>query len=408
MPDPTTNPHARPRRPRVALAHDWLCGYRGGEAVLDRIAHLVAGHYDCAGLWVMVDDRRPISPAVDRIARHTSFLQLVPGGPTSLRRWMLPFFPGAVAHLSRSLLREHRRDPIDLLISTSSAAIKGLSAPPGVPHLCYCHAPARYIWSVADEYRSGAAGSTGLARVRSALRDVGLRFAAPMLRSWDAKTASRVRLFLANSSHTRHEIRRCYDRDSRVIFPPVRTTLFTPGDERSPDSFWLVVGALEPYKRVDLAIAAANRTGHALVIAGDGSSRASLERLAGPSVRFLGRVGDAALAELYRTAGLLLFPQVEDFGIVSVEAQACGLPVVARDRGGALDTVIPGVTGALFGEPTVEALLGAISRVPANAAVACRSNAERFSEPVFDAAIHACVEELLGHCREKTSGSDRV
>lgn len=391
MPDPADYPPTHPPRLRIALAHDWLCGYRGGEAVLDRIARILIEYHDCAGLWVMVDDGRPLSPAIDSLRRTTSFLQRLPGGATTLRRWLLPLYPAAVADLSRSLLRAHHEQPIDLLISTSSAAIKGLRPPPSVPHLCYCHAPARYIWSLRDEYRDSGVSARGIARLRNLCRNTGLALTAPMLRCWDARTALRVDHFLANSGHTQSEIKRCYGLDSQVVFPPVRTEYFTPRPDLARDSFWLVAGALEPYKRVDLAIAAANVSGHALIIAGDGSSRRSLQKQAGPSVRFLGRVDDAALRELYQTAGLLLFPQVEDFGIVAAEAQACGLPVVARDRGGALDTVIPGVTGALFHEPTAESLLQAVASAPPNAAGACRINAVRFSESAFDAAIHEAI-----------------
>ncbi|MBC7772946.1 MAG: glycosyltransferase [Pyrinomonadaceae bacterium] len=392
---PADHPPSNQPRLRIALAHDWLCGYRGGEAVLDRIARLLIEHHACAGLWVMVDDGRPVSSAIDSIPRTTSFLQQLPGGATTLRRWLLPLYPAAVGSLSRSLLRAHRKQPIDLLISTSSSAIKGLRAPAGVPHLCYCHSPARYIWSVRDEYCAGGTGPRGLAGLPAKLRNLGLALTSSSLQRWDDRTASHVDCFLANSTHTQQEIKRCYGRDSHVVFPPVRTGYFVPREDPHRDSFWLVAGALEPYKRVDLAIAAANAKGHELRIAGDGSSRESLKAQAGPSIKFLGRVDDATLRQLFQTAGALLFPQVEDFGIVAVEAQACGLPVIARARGGALDTVIPGVTGAFFERPTADGLLQAVARAPSGAADACRKNAERFSEHEFDAAIHRAIAKVL-------------
>jgi len=382
------HPVSQPRL-RIALAHDWLCGYRGGEAVLDRIARLILHHHTCAGLWVMTDDCRPITPTIDALPRTTSFLQHVPLGPTRLRRWLLPLFPAAVSDLSRSLQHAHHTTPIDLLISTSSAAIKGIRPPKGVPHLCYCHAPARYIWSIPDEYKRASPF-----HIRDRLRDAGLALATPFLKRWDVRSSSTVNLFLANSTHTQHQIKRCYNRDSRIVFPPVRTTFFTPSDSKSREPFWLIAGALEPYKRVDLAIAAANAASHQLVIVGDGSARRSLQRSAGPTVRFLGRVDDATLRELYMTASVLLFPQVEDFGIVAVEAQACGLPVVARARGGALDSVVPGVSGTLFHEPSPHALLNAIASVPAHAHDACRPNALRFSESAFDDAILRAISDV--------------
>ena len=362
---------------RIALAHDWLVGRRGGEAVLDRIAALVLARHEPAGLYVMFDDGRPVGDAVEEVRRRFSVTaSSLDGLPAAarLRRWMLPLYPAAVGELSGRLARAHERRPIDLLISTSSAAIKGLRAPAGVPHLCYCHSPARYVWSVAG-YEGG-------------VRGVALRGAAPFLRSWDRRTSRNVTRFVANSGAVRERIREHYGRDAGVVFPPVRTDYFTPGD--SPrDGSWLLVGALEPYKRVDLAIRAAADAGAVLRIVGSGSEAVRLRALAGPGVVFEGRLDDAALRERYRTASLLLMPQVEDFGIVAAEAQACGLPVVARRAGGALDLVVPGVTGALFDEPTAQAVVDACRRCPPaeSAGAACRGNAVRFSGAVFDAAI---------------------
>ncbi len=381
-----------PPRPHIAIAHDWLCGYRGGEAVLDRIARLAARVGEANSLFVMFNDRRPMTGAVDALARHTSIVGLAPAASTSLRRWLLPLYPLAVADLSRMLARLHRRRPIDLVISTSSAAVKGLRPPrradgTPVPHLCYCHAPARYLWSQTDEYARGSRGS---------LRAAGLRAFGERLRRWDAATADErhVTRFLANSSHTRAEIQRCYGRDAHVVFPPVRTDYFTPGPARDRGDFWLVVSALEPYKRVDLAIEAARLAGKRLVVAGRGSQESALRAMAGGRVTFAGRVPDAELRRLYRTAEALLFPQIEDFGIVAVEAQACGLPVVARSAGGALDIVIDGVTGALFDDPTPEALAAAAARAPRDES-ACRQNAERFSEAIFDRAVLAHIAALV-------------
>jgi glycosyltransferase involved in cell wall biosynthesis len=397
-----------PRRPRIALVHDWLCGYRGGEGVLERIARVVLDHADAAGLWVMVSDGRPVAPAVDSLEVRASCLQEIPFAATTLRRHLLPLYPRAVADLSRMIAEEHGRRPIDLVISTSSAAVKGVRAPAGVPHLCYCHTPPRYLWSQRGEYSSG-----GL------LVSAGLRAAGPFLRAWDRRSAEHVTSFIANSSHTAEQIRACYGRESTVIHPPVRTEFFTPGDGgddadkaraaavgASDDvagdegsGAWLVAGALEPYKRADLAIDAANRMGRRLLVVGTGSCLKRLRRRAGPTVEFLGRVTDERLRRLYRGADALLFPQVEDFGIVAVEAQACGTPVIARRAGGSLDTVIDGVTGALFDEPTVESLVAAAEGVaskPRTAwSAACRANARRFRVSEFDRRIAESVIRLL-------------
>jgi glycosyltransferase involved in cell wall biosynthesis len=381
--DPARGP-ARPRTPRIALAHDWLCGYRGGEAVLERIAALIARRYEPANLYTMFSDGRALTPAVDGMRRVVARLGRMPGASTKLRRWLLPLYPRAVAELSRALAADHRRQPIDLLISTSSAAIKGLRPPPGVPHLCYCHAPARYVWSRMEDYtRTGT------------LRGLGLRLLGTRFKAWDLATAGHVTGFLANSRYTADQILRCYQRPAEVVYPPVRTELFTPDSSVRRGDFWLVVSALEPYKRIDVAVEAANLQRRALVIAGSGSERRRLESIAGPTVRFLGRVDDAELVRLYRTAALLICPQVEDFGITAVEAQACGLPVVSRGAGGALETVIGGRTGAFYEEAAPESLLEAIAAVPADCANACRENALRFSEPAFDAAMQRGVDEAL-------------
>lgn len=371
------------RTPRVALAHDWLCGWRGGEAVLDAIARALAPHAAITAIYTMFDNRRPLSPTIDSLPHVVSPLARAPSG---LRRTLLPLYPLGVASLARALIRDHHRRPIDLLVSTSSAAIKSLRAPEGVPHLCYCHAPARYIWSVRDEY---AAAGGPAARAR----DLALTLASPPFRAWDRRTANRVSRFLANSAHTRAEIRRCFGHDATVVHPPVRTGFYTPDTATEREGFWLLAGALEPYKRADLAIEAARRAGTELVVAGTGSMEHRL-RLAHRGVRFLGRVSDEALRDLYRRARLLVHPQVEDFGIVCVEAQACGCPVVARARGGALDTVVPGVTGACFHEPNPDAIVHAAAGCPANPR-ACRENAERFSEEAFARAIVDIVNDLL-------------
>jgi len=204
-------------------------------------------------------------------------------------------------------------------------------------------------------------------------------------RDWDKQTAAGVTRFVANSTHTAAEILRCYGRESSVVFPPVRTGYFTPDDSVTREKFWLVVSALEPYKRVDLAVDAARLAGADLVVAGAGSQRGPLERRGG--AKFVGRVDDAALRDLYRRAAVLIFPQVEDFGIVAAEAQACGLPVVARRAGGALDIVEENRTGAFFDEPTAAAVADAVARAPAASPAACRESAIRFSEAAFDSGM---------------------
>lgn len=375
---------------RVALAHDWFCGYRGGEGVLEHLVRVVRRHHDFAGLYVMFDDGRPVAPAIDASERTVSRIGRWPMASTRFRRWLMPLYPRAIADLSRQLERDHQRKPIDLLITSSSAAVKGLRAPYGIPHLCYCHSPPRYVWSQSDEYLR-----------TDRLRALGLKLFRKSYRRWDqvGTSADYVTRLLANSNYTADQIVRCYERSASVVHPPVRTEYFTPALERvgeAREDYWLYVGALEPYKRVDLAIAAAIKLNQRLVIVGSGSESGRLRAQAQdhPAIRFLGRVEDDQLREHYRRARLLVFPQVEDFGIVAVEAQACGLPVVARKAGGALDTVIEGQTGAFFGEATLESLIAATIRCPRRVDAACRVHAERFSEETFERAILKEIESL--------------
>ncbi|MEQ8769426.1 MAG: glycosyltransferase [Phycisphaerales bacterium] len=380
---------------RLAVAHDWLVGLRGGELVLDRICQLARQTADPAPLFTMFDTGRPLTPAIDAMPKVVSRLSR---HPDAWRRVLLARYPAAVRELSRKLAEEHARTPIDLLISTSSAAVKGIETPPGVPHLCYCHTPARYLWSQRKQYAKG-----------SALRRAGLALFGESLRRWDARTSEHVTAFLANSSHTAHEIRRAYNRDAHVVHPPVRTGFFTPGDESERGEHWLIVTALEPYKRVDLAIDAAVHAGKRLLIAGDGSQLDALRRHASGKdhIEFLGHVRGDALRDLYRRARLMLFPQVEDFGITAVEAQACGCPVVARRKGGALDSVIEGRTGSFFDEPTPDAITAAARACPSNPD-ACRRNAERFSESAFDDKLAYHARKLLSaRAKRSFAGGNR-
>ncbi len=387
-------------RPRIALAHDWLVGMRGGERVLDSIARICADRFEIAGLFTMFDNGQPHTPAIDSLTKYVSSIGRWPGASGRGRRWLLPLYPHAVRELGRQLAFEHARRPIDLVISTSSAAIKGLRPPDGVPHICYCHTPARYLWSQTDRYTKGE----GLS---ARLRSIGFGLFGDTLRAWDKKSAAHVTTFIANSTHIQREIGRCYARESIVIHPPVRTNYFTPLDSpsgvRVTNTFWLYVGALEPYKNVDLAIRAACLSDDHLGIIGSGSQEPALRHLTEAlpkqhsQIRFLGHLPDEGLRWNYRLGRLLVFPQIEDFGIIAVEAQACGMPVVALRAGGALDSVVENQTGVFFDTPTPEAISAAVQRCLelGDTTAACRANAERFSENRFDHAMLQVIERAL-------------
>lgn len=362
------------------LAHDWLVGLRGGERVLHHVARAASSLGHVEAVLTMFDDGGQLTPELDALPRQVAPIGRMPGA-LRVRRWMLPLYPAAVGQLTDRLRMMDRRRGIDLLVSTSSAAIKGLCPPPGVPHVCYCHSPARYLWSQADQY-----GGT--------LQRLGLGVFGKSLRAWDRSTAAHVSTFIANSSHVARLIEAAYGRGATVIHPPARTTYFTPGNEPRGEH-WLAVGAIEPYKRFDLAIEAAKLAGAQLRIIGDGSVRADLERAAPSNVTFMGKLSDEALRDEMRTATVLLFPQVEDFGITAVEAQACGLPIAARGEGGALDIVQDGVTGALC-DGSVRALADAAERAVSCDSAACVENAQRFGEARFESAIRDVLAAHLG------------
>lgn len=383
MIDPQEPHSVPPNAPlRVALAHDWLVGYRGGEMVLDAIASLLQSqNHTITRVYTLFDNGTPLSATLDALHRTTSPLN---NYPEKMRRWLLPRYPDAVQSLTQELHDDHEQNPIDLLISTSSSAIKSLQAPTRdgrpIPHLCYCHTPARYLWSQTHNYASPD--------IKGRLRAFGLKKYAPKLRQWDRETASNVTRFAANSTHTQSEIKRCYDRDAEVIHPPARTDFFTPDTSIEREDHLLLVSALEPYKRVDLAIDAAISARVPLVIVGKGSHQSALRRRAGnsPLVRFAGPVSDDTLRDHYRRARAMLYPQIEDFGITAVEAQACGCPVIARRAGGALDSVIDNQTGVFFDEAQSASLADAIDRCPHpdKCAQACIENASRFSTEAFN------------------------
>ncbi len=308
---------------RVALVHDWLTGMRGGEKVLEQIASL----YPDGPIYTLLHLPGSVSPALESHPIETSFIQRLPGVAKHYRSY-LPFFPAAIERFDFS--------GFDLIVSSSHCAAKGAIPAAGSFHVCYCHTPMRYAWDQETVYFPKRHGPIAWAR----------RAALARLRRWDAATASRVDLFIANSDFVAGRIRRYYGRDSEVLHPPVDVGFFTPGEGAGGD-YCLMVAALAPYKRIERAIEACARLGLELRVVGDGPDRARLERLGG-GARFLGRVDDETLRALYRGARCYLQPGVEDFGISSVEALACGCPVVALGRGGVLDIVEDGVHGVLY------------------------------------------------------------
>jgi glycosyltransferase involved in cell wall biosynthesis len=364
------------REPRVALVHDWVTGLRGGERVLDELA----GLFPSADLYTLFYREGTTTDRIDRLCVRSSLLDGI-WGVALPRQSLLPLFPWAI---ERFELRDY-----DIVISTSHAVAKGVRVAPGIPHLCYCFTPMRYVWGHEDVYIG-----RGLRRVA----------AAPLiayLRKFDRRTAGpdRVTQFCAISETVSDRIRRYYGRNASVVYPPVATERIVPNG-MPPKDYYLMVAAFVPYKREDIAIEAFRRMGIRLVVAGDGPGRSRLAAAAGPNTEFVGRVSDAELADLYAGCRALVFPSEEDFGIVPVEVQAAGRPVIAFGAGGATESVIRptahepdprGPTGVLFYRQSADALVAAVRHFesieldfdPAR----IRANAERFSSAVFRSAI---------------------
>ena len=367
---------------RVALVHDWLTGLRGGERVLHEHATL----YPEADLYTLVHLPGTTTDRIEALPIHTSGLSRLPGVERHYRK-LLPLFPQAIERL--------RVQDCDLVLSSSHAVAKGIRSPRGATHLCYCFTPMRYVWDQADAYLG---------------RGLGRALSAPLvasLRRWDVRTSGpeRVHRFIGISETVAERIRRHYGRSAGVIYPPVDVHRFTSQPDRVED-WYLLVGGFVPYKREDVAIEAFRALGAPLRIAGDGPTRAALERRAPPNVRFLGRVSDPELAELYSRCRALIYPQEEDFGIVPVEAQAAGRPVIAYGAGGATETVVPlkdprgrAPTGIWFTPQTPAGLAGAVHQFEdARAAFdpnAIRAHAAAFSADRYRSEMSAAVDEAL-------------
>jgi glycosyltransferase involved in cell wall biosynthesis len=363
---------------RVVLVHDWLTGMRGGEKCLE----VLCRRWPRAPLFSLLHKRGALSAAIENRPIHTSALQTLPG-VHRFYRYLLPVMPAAAAGW--------KLPSCDLVVSLSHCVAKAARPPEGVPHVCYCFTPMRYAWHMRDSYFQ----KRGLkARVLDGL--------LAGMRAWDRRTASRVTHFIAISETVKKRIAECYGRDSVVIYPPVDTQYYSPAPVRR-EEYYLAISAFAPYKRLDLAIQACNRLGRHLVVIGTGQDERRLRALAGPTVHFLGWQPDSVLRDHMQRCKALLFPGEEDFGIVPVEAQACGSPVIAFARGGATETVVPPTgraepTGVWFDAQTEDSLAEAIGRFEARARefspAAARRQALRFTEARFAQEIFGYLDSV--------------
>lgn len=350
---------------KIAILHHWAEMYRGGEAVLEQFGEL----YPAASMYMLVANPERLSDSIRRHRIHTSFLQRSALAKRHFRK-LLPLFPEFVRSLSLPA-------DVSLVLSTDASMVKGARMPKEAMHVCYCHSPPRYIWGLEDSYLDAASRHGHLARFvfKSSLH---------RLRRFDFRAAQRVDHFIANSACVRDRIRRHYHRDSVVIHPPVNVSRFD--NTRRREDFYLVVSALVPYKRIDLAVKACTRLRRRLLIIGEGSELAHLRSIAGPTVEFLGWRSNEVVKDHFERCRALLFPGIEDFGITPCEAQAAGAPVLAFGQGGALETVRHGLSGLFFDEQTVDALadvITAFERNFRNDPVACRGNVEHLEPARF-------------------------
>lgn len=359
---------------RVAIIHYWLVAMRGGEKVLEELLRM----FPEADLYTHVADRSALGGLLkDREIRET-FVSRLPGAVRHYQKY-LGFMPRALEELDLG--------GYDLVLSSESGPAKGVIVPPGARHICYVHSPMRYIWDHYPAYSAqlGPLGRAYFSRL------------AHRLRVWDVTAAARVDRFVANSSFVAQRIQRYYRRTAEVVHPPVDLEAY--GLAQRERTGYLFVSQLVPYKRADLVIEAFRGLDAHLTVVGDGSERARLERNLPPNVKLAGRVADAEMAAMYQGARALIFPAEEDFGIVPVEAMACGTPVLAYGKGGARDSVIEGETGLFFDSQTVAAIRDAVSRFEATSGrfqpVRINAHAQGFGAARFRAQMQAVIDKTL-------------
>jgi glycosyltransferase involved in cell wall biosynthesis len=373
-----------PTAPRVAIIHYWLVAMRGGERVLERICEL----YPQADIYTHVVDRDALSQVLKRHRIFTTSIAKLPGARKHYQKY-LALMPRALEELDLSAY--------DLVISSEAGPAKGVITRPDAVHVTYCHSPMRYIW---DQYHAYVgAGGRGAKLFLSKV--------APRLRIWDHASASRPDLIMANSQYVRQRIRKFWGREAAVVHPPVDVDQFHRSDAVTDEFIW--VGQLVPYKRPDIAVDAFTRSGRKLHVIGGGSMLTDLKKRAGPNVRFTTRMKFDQLREAYATARALVFTAEEDFGIIPVESQAAGRPVLVYGRGGGTETVVDGVTGLYIAEQTAESVIETLERfdawLPGFDPAAAIAQAQNFTRARFldgfVAAVKVATNQVLGDGAER-------
>lgn len=365
---------------KLALVHDWLPFMGGAENVLGNMAEV----FSDAPIYTTICNKSKLNGILKDANIITTHLQKT-GKEIKNHRNLFPFMPTAMESFD---LNQY-----DVVISSSTCVGKSIITNPNTLHICYCNTPMRYAWEFMQEY-------IGPLKGKGSLKNKLTSYLMTFMRIWDYASSARVDVFIGNSVNVAKRIRKHYRREAYVIHPPVRCNFFNISDEDG--DFYLCVSRLQEYKRVDIAVKACTQLNIPLVVIGDGPQRQMLEAMAGPTVKFLGRVSDEVIKEHYAKCKAFLFPGQEDFGITPLEAQASGRPVVAYGKGGALETIIDDETGLFFYEQTVDAMKEAILKINGMSfnKQTLRTHAMKFDESIFKEKLSKFVEEKYAEFKE--------
>ncbi|GAA3403010.1 glycosyltransferase [Paenibacillus hodogayensis] len=358
---------------RIALVHDYLNQHGGAERVLEVFMNM----FPEAPVYTLIANLEKMPERFRQADVRTSFIQNIPFSKNHYKK-MLSLFPLAVEQMD---LRGY-----DLVLSSSSAFVKGVLTNPNQLHICYCHTPMRYVWDLYHQY---------LEEITNPFFSMALPRILHKIRIWDRVSSQRPDHYISNSHNVSARIRKYYNRESTVVHPPV--SFAKPSAATTNEDFFLIVSRLIPYKRIDLVIEAFNKLNWPLVIIGDGYDKGRLEKLAGPTVKLLGYQSDQIIHEHYAKCKAFILAGEEDFGITPLEAQAHGKPVIAFGKGGALETVVAESTGLFFNEPSVDSLISALLRFQ-NVRfdpLQIRTHADKFNEERFKKEIKVCIDQLM-------------
>ncbi len=365
---------------KIAIIHDFITYLGGAEQVLKSLHNI----YPEAPIYTLLYDKNKMRKYFLDSEIIASFLNNFPNAIKKRKKYLLPFLPTAVETFD---LREY-----DVVISSSNSFVKGIITKPKTVHICYCHAPARFIWDWYHEYLEEH-NIKGLKRL----------FITPLLhylRMWDRSSADRVDYFIANSKYTAEKIKKYYNRESEIIYPPVDMRKYQSKKEiKSKENYFLIVSRLSRYKKIQVAIEAFNKLAFPLIIAGEGNERKNLQKIARKNIKFLGFQSEEKLAEYCQNCQAFIFPGEDDFGIAPVEAMSFGKPVLAYRKGGALETVIEGVTGEFFDDLIPEILADGVRRIKNNYkkynADKIKAQANRFSRNIFELKLKEFVDKTI-------------